>query len=240
MSKCFVCRRETSFFNRWINSALDNTTGQNVCVCNSCARNLKKYGISRFPDGSVSYELVHLLSAKGGMSPEQFREVQADYARDIAYFRYGDNNLTGSIFVDNNIILLMASKGLLVVNQSKVNFSDIVNYSVSDNVSQHLYQAPTSTTYNTSSEHGLRRAVIGNIFAGGVGAVIGAATANNQLSVNNSESSSFQSVVHDYVLYINLKSLYNGGVISIRFGNNEMALNIMTRWLDSISNKNKY
>lgn len=89
---------------------------------------------------------------------------------------------------------------ILLINDKEYQFKDVLNFTISD----HTKTIYTSIQSETVSENSLRRAIVGGIFAGGVGAVIGGTT-GNQITTSIGESS----IEHDFFIRVTVDNISN-------------------------------
>ncbi len=90
--------------------------------------------------------------------------------------------------IDKSLYLIRTMEAVLIYQETKTiliknipyKFSDILGYRVSDN-STTIHEAQTAQT-KTSGASMLGRAVVGGVLLGGVGAVVGGATAKKKYS----------------------------------------------------------
>ena len=112
---------------------------------------------------------------------------------------------------------------------------DILNYSIVDN-SQTIHKGGVHTS-NTKTDRGsmFGRAIVGGILTGGVGAVIGAATAKKKTTTTASEV--IIEVKHDYTIIVNVNSI-TGPLVKIHIGASEEKLNEITGLLNVVIHRN--
>lgn len=117
------------------------------------------------------------------------------------------------------------SKKILIMDE-EYSFSDIIGVDYMDKV--HQIRTATTTTNNANM---VGRAVVGGLVGGGLGAAVGAVTAKQQTSYDNSE-------VHDYVVLINTKIL-SKPLIELRIANNLPQVNEVVATLNAVIANNK-
>ena len=102
-------------------------------------------------------------------------------------------------------VMVKESTSQILLNGRVYKFDDIIDFSVTDNQSVVQYHSKSTTTTKTNTGSMLGRAVVGGILTGGVGAVVGAATAKK---TSETPPSTSQTVTHhDYVINVNINSL---------------------------------
>lgn len=90
-----------------------------------------------------------------------------------------------------------------MIKSKEYNFSDILGYSLVDDVTSETITTSTGTA-KTSTGNMIGRAVVGGVLTGGLGAVAGAATAKKNISDN---AISQPTTKHKFTLYINVNNL---------------------------------
>jgi hypothetical protein len=101
---------------------------------------------------------------------EELKRQYGDYSFDMVLGYFQENNM------EKHILVFVSSKILYIANEP-MPFEKIIGFELKDN--QTTVTKTTSLKYKTSTNTGsmLGRAVVGGILTGGVGAVVGAATA---------------------------------------------------------------
>ena len=112
---------------------------------------------------------------------------------------------------------------------------DVLSYSIVDN--SHTIHKGGVQTSNTKIDRGsmLGRAIVGGVLTGGVGAVIGAATAKRETTTTASEA--IIEVKHDYTIAVNVNSITDP-LVKIHIGASEEELNEITGLLNVIIHRN--
>lgn len=153
-------------------------------------------------------------------------QTESEYDKLLADFKANaSNSFSHYIFSDKKQQILV-KKGMLR-DPRVINYSDIISYRVNQQ------------GHNEKKHHGLTRAVVGGVLAGGVGAVVGAATGHKQtdyidhlgLVVNLKDGSNFELVFIRKIEQCKSNSLDARG--SIKQMNSYISL------LDSIIAKNQ-
>lgn len=111
-------------------------------------------------------------------------------------------------------VLVFETHGIIVIKAKEYAFSDILGYSLEDNVTNETV-AFSEGKAKTSTGSMLGRAAVGGLLTGGLGAVAGAATTKKNIST---DSVSTTKTTHNYVMYININNLQDP-VITLRIGN---------------------
>ena len=128
-------------------------------------------------------------------------------------------------------ILICEDSKIILINEEPYSFSDIINIELVDNEKQ-IFQKQSSTT-KVSTGNMLGRAVVGGVLLGGVGAIIGGATAKKETIINAPEVHT----THDYNIYITVNSLSNPH-ITLSLGKNEQIAREITSFLSVIIERN--
>ena len=111
-------------------------------------------------------------------------------------------------------VFISEEKSLIMLNEHIYHFKEILDFTLSDNSVVVFTPTTSKTTTNTGSMLG--RAIVGGVLTGGVGAVIGGATASQ--TTQTSEGTSHTK--HDYTLVITVNNLSNP-VENIHIGSSE-------------------
>jgi hypothetical protein len=128
-------------------------------------------------------------------------------------------------------ILICEDSKIVLINEEPYSFSDIMNIELVDNEKQ-IFQKQSSTT-KVSTGNMLGRAVVGGVLLGGVGAIIGGATAKKETIINAPEVHT----THDYNIYITVNSLSNP-LITLSIGKNEQIAREISSFLAVIIERN--
>ncbi len=111
-------------------------------------------------------------------------------------------------------------------------FKDIIGCSLSDN--SHIEKGKVTYETKTSTGSMLGRAVVGGVLTGGVGSVIGGATAKkNTVAVPQG----FDKVIHDYTVLVNINSLTTP-IVRISCGSNGGKVNDIVAIINVIIRQN--
>ncbi len=102
-------------------------------------------------------------------------------------------------------VIIDETAARIMLNENIYSFKDILDFSLSDN--QTVVQHHTSGTAKTKTSTGsmIGRAVVGGVLTGGIGAVVGAATAKKTTDV--SPGKTWSTTKHDYCINITINSL---------------------------------
>jgi hypothetical protein len=100
-------------------------------------------------------------------------------------------------------VFISEEKSLIMLNEHIYHFKDILDFTLSDNSVVVFTPTTSKTTTNTGSMLG--RAIVGGVLTGGVGAVIGGATASQTTQTSKGTSHT----KHDYTLVITVNNLSN-------------------------------
>lgn len=132
---------------------------------------------------------------------------------------------------DNCVLVFAETKKAWIMGQV-YDFKDILECSITDN----SYIKKGEVTYKTKTSTGsmIGRAVVGGVLTGGVGALIGGATAKKKtVAVPKGEDK----VIHDYTVLVNVNSLTTP-VIRINCGRGEEKANEIVAVMNVIIHKN--
>lgn len=109
---------------------------------------------------------------------------------------------------------------------------DILSCTFNDN--QHVEKGKVFYETKTSTGNMAKRAVVGGVLTGGVGAVIGGTTAKKNTIVNQENDK----IIHDYTVIININSL-SEPIIRIPIGKDGAKVNEIVGLMNVIINRNK-
>lgn len=109
---------------------------------------------------------------------------------------------------------------------------DIISCTFNDN--QHIEKGKVSYETKTNTGNMAKRAVVGGVLTGGVGAVIGGVTAKRDTIVNQENDK----IVHDYTVIININNL-SDPIIRIPLGKDGARVNEIVGLMNVIINREK-
>ncbi len=132
---------------------------------------------------------------------EELKRQYGDYSFDMVLGYFQENNM------EKHILVFESSKILYIANEP-IPFEKIIGFELKDN--QTTVTKTTSPKYKTSTNTGsmLGRAVVGGILTGGVGAVVGAATAKKTTEVVE-EGKTTTTVKHNYRITLTIDDIAN-------------------------------
>lgn len=112
----------------------------------------------------------------------------------------------------NNDIIAFGNAERIWITGKDLQMSDILNCTYNDN----SYIEKGAVSYETRTKNGsmATRAIVGGVLTGGVGAMVGGATAKKNTIVNQEKDT----LIHDYTVIINVNSL-SEPIIRIPLGN---------------------
>lgn len=110
--------------------------------------------------------------------------------------------------------------------------SDILSCTFNDN--QHTVKGSVSYETKTSTGNMAKRAIVGGVLTGGVGAVVGGATARKETTVKQENDK----VIHDYTVIININSL-SEPIVKIPLGSDGAKVNEIVGLMNVIISRNK-
>ena len=130
---------------------------------------------------------------------------------------YGDCSfeilLNSRSFKTSDHVYFFEQGAMMVLNDEPIPFEKIIGFSLNDAAETLMKNETTSYTSTTSTSNAnmLKRAVVGGIFMGGIGALAGATTAKQQTISTPSLDQTTTTIEHrhKYSLYINIDSISN-------------------------------
>lgn len=123
---------------------------------------------------------------------------------------------------------------MLVIAGEAIPFEKIVSYTLADDPHTQSVQVGESQT-DTSTDSMLGRALVGGMFFGSKGAMVGASTASKTTEVVTTTQ---QTITHSYKIYLGLDDLANPQRI-LYFGEDEKSANKATIIFEIILKRNK-
>lgn len=132
---------------------------------------------------------------------EELKREYGDYSFDVVTEYSEEYNMSKHIFV-------FEDKKILYVANEPIPFEKILGFDLKDN--QKTIVKTTSPKYKTSTNTGsmIGRAIVGGVLTGGVGAVVGAATAKKTTKVVE-EGRTTSSTYHKYQIALNVDDISN-------------------------------
>lgn len=151
-----------------------------------------------------------------------------------------DSNFTSrplvhSVYYGTGYIMVIEAKSEIEINKRKYPFSKILNFKVNDNPT--IIQSPASYETKKSTSSMLGRALIGGILTGGVGAIVGAATAKSMTVQTAAVDSTTH---HNYTIIINIDDISNPTeILEIKDSRSQQKVEEISGILNVIINNNK-
>lgn len=140
------------------------------------------------------------------------------------FYGHNDPKITETVFV-------FESTSKLVINTKILDFSDLIAFELKSN-EQIIYKSSVSTSKSSASTGSMiGRAVVGGVLFGGVGAVVGGATATKNTTTINSPQQA--NVTHNYKIHIIVNSITEPQIV-IDLRKNEEAANELVAVLSVI------
>ena len=146
----------------------------------------------------------------------KFEKEKEEYASAMSDLvnKYGNPDKVISLNgydINNDIIAFGNTKRVWIAGKD-LQMSDILNCTYNDN----SYIEKGAVSYETRTKNGsmATRAIVGGVLTGGVGAMVGGATAKKSTIVNQENDT----LIHDYTVIINVNSL-SEPIIRIPLGN---------------------
>lgn len=170
------------------------------------------------------------------------RQIEREeYDKVLAVFssRFGECSINENLgnWDDYRIekrVLIFEQSSIIIINSKEYKFSDILGYSLVDDVTSETITTSTGTA-KTSTGSMLGRAVVGGVLTGGFGAVAGAATAKKKIT---DKATSQTTTTHKYTLYINVNSLQEP-TIALKIGPNASKAQKLAGAINVIIERNK-
>lgn len=134
-------------------------------------------------------------------------------------------------------VMLKESSSQIMLNDHVYSFSDILDYSISDNQTVIQRSSGGTATTRTSTGSMLGRAVVGGVLTGGVGAAVGAATARKETEI--SQGNTYSTTKHSYTINVTINSL-TSPIETLSFHNDEEATNKVVSILTVILHRNEH
>lgn len=155
-------------------------------------------------------------------------------SRNKLISKYGEPDKTiilDEINLQKEIIVFGKSKRIWLQGKDLL-MSDILSCTFTDN--QRTIKGGASHETKTSTGNMAKRAIIGGVLTGGVGAVVGGATARKETIVKQENDK----VIHDYTVIININSL-SDPIVRITLGSNGTKVNEIMGLMNVIISRNK-
>lgn len=242
--KCIICRQLVGFWsNRHIINFFNSYTGEdNLCVCGRCLKIIEyslhnRGGLNLFQNSREANTLIRIAYERNLLTKSQLEIIQKDEAKVRAERTIGV--ATGWIVYDyDNYLLLNDESRRIVINGNVYDFADIKDYSVRDESVLQNVTAPETTTYSTKTKSGMTRTIAGKVFAGNVGAAMGALTADHSLSIKKGGTLSYEREQHDFSIYVNFRQLSKPSEL-LKIGQDVDAVIMISNVFDKILQREK-
>ena len=120
---------------------------------------------------------------------------------------------------DKNEILVFSESKLVVIDKKEFAFSDIIDCTVNDKVEEYdvaeTYRSPSVATTSTNSGNMLKRAAIGGVLLGDVGAIIGGSTAKRDTTIEYGKDTTIHNrkIMHDYTVVLTVNDIINPNLL---------------------------
>ena len=136
---------------------------------------------------------------------------------------------------NDNKVFIFESSFKIIIQKKVLCFADIIAFELKDD-EQIIYKSSISTSKSSALTGSMiGRAVVGGVLLGGVGAVVGGATANkNTTTINTPQQAS---VTHKYKVHIIVNSISERQIV-LNLGKNEEAANEIVAVLSVILKRN--
>lgn len=155
-------------------------------------------------------------------------------SRNELISKYGEPDKT-FIFEELNLqkeIIVFGKVNRIWLLGKDLPMSDILSCTFNDN--QHTVKGSVSYETKTSTGNMAKRAIVGGVLTGGVGAVVGGATARKETTVKQENDK----VIHDYTVIININSL-SEPIVKIPLGSDGAKVNEIVGLMNVIISRNK-
>lgn len=139
---------------------------------------------------------------------QEFNDSFGELSKDIVIRKfYGESY----IYDTSDRVLIYESSSKIIIRNRIFNFEDIIAFNLVDD-EEIIYQNSVSTSKSeTSAGSMIGRALVGGALLGGVGAIIGGATAKKNIITTNTPQP--KSVIHNYKVNIIVNSISNPQII---------------------------
>ena len=169
---------------------------------------------------------VHIRKRRAAIYASQVSDLENRFGKIDKEIVLEKNELS------ENILVFGESK-VLCLQGKEISFSDITGCQCTDNPS---IKKGKRYIDDTSDDNVVESAIVGGLIGGTWGAVIGAATANKKTKgYVNAEP---DQIIHDYTVYINVKSISNP-TISVSVGNKGDKASEIVALINAIMEMNK-
>ena len=252
--RCFVCREDNKpSYRSWILlwylmpiplkiRGTDEVTGEKFVLCNDCARKIKSrpHGIPAVFNITIPPRInprlvVENFFKHGLLCADEVERIYYDYAEDKATRLLGSKPMwVLPLSNDGRCVAVDEPAQRILLDNKVVAFSDIDSYKIFDKSIEYHIQSPNSTQNNVSTNNGLRRTIVGGLFAGSAGTVMGGLTANHSMEVNESMKSTYNTTEHDFDVLVLLKSFNYGGSVAVKIGNDGVKMQIVVNLIEKI------
>lgn len=155
-------------------------------------------------------------------------------SRNELISKYGEPDKTiilDEINLQKEIIVFGKSKRIWLLGKDLA-MKDILSCTFSE--SKRTVKGEVSYETKTSTGNMAKRAIVGGVLTGGVGAVVGGATARKETTVKQENDK----VIHDYTVIININSL-SDPIVRIPLGSNGTKVNEIVGLMNVIISRNK-
>jgi len=198
---------------------------------------------------NVAYQQEKTLKLK---EEEALKLIQLDIQKQSYIDSYGDlskeisfkKSTSYPYNIDyNNTILIFENSSKIIIQNKILSFKDIIAFELKDD-EQIIYHGSSSTSKSststskssTSTGSMIGRAVVGGVLLGGVGALIGGATAKKDITTINTPQQAI--VSHNFKVNIIVNSISNPQII-LNLEKNNTAANELVAVMSVILERNK-
>lgn len=177
----------------------------------------------------ASRDADKLIKKEKEKKEERNKKLELELAKLKEAFSYNiDKSIT---YGYNNYIFVNESKQKIMLCEKVYNFNEIISFNVTDN-SKVIY-SPTTSSTSTNTGSVIGRAVVGGLLTGGVGAIIGGATAKKTTTTSGGESHT----EHKFFINVTVDSI-SDPIIRLYIGNSAYTANEICSLLSVIINRN--
>lgn len=188
-------------------------------------------------ENQMKQEEAKQTNEKNAIKKQAEREAKAvtyNASRKELVSKYGEPDKT-IVFDEFNLqkeIIVFGKTNRIWLLGKDLLMSDILSCTFSE--SQRTVKGNVSYQTKTSTGNMTKRAIVGGVLTGGVGAVVGGATARKETTVKQENDK----VIHDYTVIININSL-SDPIVRIPLGSNGTKVNEIVGLMNVIISRNK-
>lgn len=182
-------------------------------------------------------EEIKQINEKAAIKKQAEKEAKTpiyNASRNELISKYGEPD-KAFIFEELNLqkeIIVFGKVNRIWLLGKDLPMSDILSCTFNDN--QRIEKGSVSYETKTSTGNMAKRAIVGGVLTGGVGAVVGGATARKETTVKQENDK----VIHDYTVIININSL-SEPIVKIPLGSDGAKVNEIVGLMNVIISRKK-